>query len=154
MHARADCPLCTAASEAHPLLVAAQRHTVAFLGDNQGCRGWCVVVTRAHIEHLDHLAVETQAEIFAEAARVARAVRRVFPDTGAGSAPPRINYECLGNQVAHVHWHLVPRHADDPTPRLPVWGWGAEVLRGAMTEQERKDLAAKIRGEVARVPLV
>ncbi len=116
MHARADCPLCTAASEAHPLLVAAQRHTIAFLGDNQGCRGWCVVVTRAHIEHLDHLAVETQAEIFAEAARVARAVRRVFPDTGAGSARPASIMSASGTRWRTCTGTLCPATRTTPRP--------------------------------------
>jgi diadenosine tetraphosphate (Ap4A) HIT family hydrolase len=32
-----------------------------------------------------------------------------------------MNYELLGNQVPHIHWHLIPRLADDPEPRWPVW---------------------------------
>jgi len=32
-----------------------------------------------------------------------------------------MNYELLGNQIAHIHWHLIPRRADDPAPRQPVW---------------------------------
>ena len=27
----------------------------------------------------------------------------------------------LGNQLPHIHWHLIPRAADDPIPRDPVW---------------------------------
>lgn len=48
-------------------------------------------------------------------------------DEGAGpvravpSGPIRINYECLGNVVAHVHWHLIPRRASDPDPGATVW---------------------------------
>jgi diadenosine tetraphosphate (Ap4A) HIT family hydrolase len=33
----------------------------------------------------------------------------------------KINYELLGNQLPHIHWHLIPRLADDPTPLEPVW---------------------------------
>jgi diadenosine tetraphosphate (Ap4A) HIT family hydrolase len=33
----------------------------------------------------------------------------------------KMNYELLGNQVPHIHWHLVPRLAGDPEPRWPVW---------------------------------
>jgi diadenosine tetraphosphate (Ap4A) HIT family hydrolase len=32
-----------------------------------------------------------------------------------------MNYELLGNQVPHIHWHLIPRLATDPDPRWPVW---------------------------------
>ena len=32
-----------------------------------------------------------------------------------------MNYEALGNTSAHLHWHLIPRHVDDPRPGGPVW---------------------------------
>jgi diadenosine tetraphosphate (Ap4A) HIT family hydrolase len=45
---------------------------------------------------------------------VAEALARVY-------RPVKMNYELLGNQVAHIHWHLIPRLAGDPEPRWPVW---------------------------------
>ena len=30
------------------------------------------------------------------------------------SRPHKLNYELLGNQVPHLHWHLFPRSPDDP----------------------------------------
>jgi diadenosine tetraphosphate (Ap4A) HIT family hydrolase len=35
--------------------------------------------------------------------------------------PHKLNYELLGNQVPHLHWHLFPRSADDPDRLRPVW---------------------------------
>jgi diadenosine tetraphosphate (Ap4A) HIT family hydrolase len=32
-----------------------------------------------------------------------------------------MNYELLGNQVPHIHWHLVPRLPADPDLRSPIW---------------------------------
>jgi diadenosine tetraphosphate (Ap4A) HIT family hydrolase len=32
-----------------------------------------------------------------------------------------MNYELLGNQVPHLHWHLFPRYRDDPNRLQPVW---------------------------------
>jgi diadenosine tetraphosphate (Ap4A) HIT family hydrolase len=32
-----------------------------------------------------------------------------------------LNYELLGNQVPHLHWHLFPRYRDDPEALKPVW---------------------------------
>jgi diadenosine tetraphosphate (Ap4A) HIT family hydrolase len=33
----------------------------------------------------------------------------------------KMNYELLGNQLPHIHWHIIPRLADDPAPLEPVW---------------------------------
>jgi diadenosine tetraphosphate (Ap4A) HIT family hydrolase len=33
----------------------------------------------------------------------------------------KINYELLGNQLPHIHWHVIPRLANDPAPLEPVW---------------------------------
>jgi diadenosine tetraphosphate (Ap4A) HIT family hydrolase len=35
--------------------------------------------------------------------------------------PHKLNYELLGNQVPHLHWHLFPRYANDPDRLRPVW---------------------------------
>ena len=147
------CPLCDRLKSPDPaplVRIAAFRQSTAFLNDQQGCAGWCVLVLNRHVEHLDELPEEAQVALFAEVSGVARAIRAVHATTGAGGGPPRINYECLGNQTAHVHWHVIPRHADDPEPRKPVWGWPEERLAGSMTRAERVALAAKIRGALPR----
>jgi diadenosine tetraphosphate (Ap4A) HIT family hydrolase len=33
----------------------------------------------------------------------------------------KMNCALLGNLVPHLHWHLIPRHADDPNPRGAIW---------------------------------
>jgi len=35
--------------------------------------------------------------------------------------PHKLNYELLGNQVRHLHWHLFPRYLDDPDRLRAVW---------------------------------
>ncbi len=140
------CPLCERVRAAefgdHELVIAQSEYSLVVLGDNQDCAGWCVVILKEHREHMAELAIGQQERIFADVARVAAGIRGVF-------GPVRINYECLGNQVPHVHWHVIPRHADDREPSSPVWGWPAEVLRGAMTDAARVELVGKLRKAMA-----
>ena len=35
--------------------------------------------------------------------------------------PDKINLASLGNVVPHLHWHVIPRFADDPHFPNPVW---------------------------------
>ena len=132
-----------------PWLIAELEQSFVVLSGNQALPGWCVLQLKDHVEHLAELPLDTQERIFGEVARVAAAIRGVFPDSGKGGGPPRINYGCLGNQVAHVHWHVVPRHADDPDPLSAVWHWPAEKLRGAMTDVERLRLCDRLRVQLA-----
>lgn len=143
------CPICESIERlragTHDALVTELPRCFVVLGENQGCEGWCVLLLKEHVEHLDALPVDTQREVFGEVAQVARAIRAVFPTSGAAGGPPRINYECLGNVVPHVHWHVIPRHAGDPTPTAPVWGWAPERLRGTLDAPARAALIQRLR---------
>lgn len=141
-----ECPLCNVLERGsgHPGFLAELHEGVVLLGENQGCPGWCVLVLKEHVEHMAELSIPRQQRVFAEVAKVAAAVRAVFPTSGKGGGPVRINYECLGNLVGHIHWHIIPRHADDPEPTKAVWGWPEERLKGAMTEQERERLMVEL----------
>jgi diadenosine tetraphosphate (Ap4A) HIT family hydrolase len=35
--------------------------------------------------------------------------------------PTKVNLASLGNQVPHLHWHVIPRFADDAHFPDPVW---------------------------------
>lgn len=156
-HMSPGCPLCITAAQceqrSHPLHIATLTQCHVLLGENQGCEGWCVCVLREHAEHLDALTIERQQAIFAEVAVVSRAIREwslnILRSENSPSRPataPRINYECLGNVVPHIHWHVIPRHASiDPELRRPVWGWPQEQLLGTQTHDERVQVASDIR---------
>ena len=143
------CPICDTVAKirrgGHAALIAELSESYAVLGENQGCPGWCVLLLKEHAEHLAGLGAARQRSLWDDVARVAGAVRGVFATTGKAGGPPRINYECLGNMVPHIHWHLIPRHADDPEPAKPVWGWPEERLRGAMSPHARTALIERLR---------
>ena len=142
------CPLCTRLESRprRPRFVADLARSTVFLGERQNPRGWCVLVLKDHVEHMASLPVGVQSEIFGEVARVAAAIRTVFTASDPESPPLRINYECLGNQVAHVHWHVIPRHADDPDPRNTVWNWSRETIGPPPEKRSLIELAESLRG--------
>ena len=41
--------------------------------------------------------------------------------------PRVLNYEALGNAEPHLHWHIFPRHEDDPSPNTASWKVPREV---------------------------
>ena len=47
---------------------------------------------------------------------VAKAVAQVYEAR-------KINYELLGNQLPHIHWHVIPRLAGDPAPSNQCGGY-------------------------------
>lgn len=69
-------------------------------------------------------------------AEVGHAVVRAFE-------PRKLNYEALGNGTPHLHWHLIPRYANDPHPNGPVWENLAFLrqlwLDGALLDDEDRD---------------
>jgi diadenosine tetraphosphate (Ap4A) HIT family hydrolase len=87
---------------------------VAFLGPWQFYHGYCILVARTHATELSRLNDAERREHLDEMCLLARAIEETF-------RPSKLNYELLGNQVPHLHWHLFPRDAADPETRSPVW---------------------------------
>jgi diadenosine tetraphosphate (Ap4A) HIT family hydrolase len=88
--------------------------TTAYLFEDQYFAGWTVLVLNDHVTELFELSLDMRSALMEEVSRVAQTLSAVFSAT-------KINYELLGNQVPHIHWHLIPRLADDPFPLQPVW---------------------------------
>jgi diadenosine tetraphosphate (Ap4A) HIT family hydrolase len=86
----------------------------AYLHDDQFFPGWTVVVFKRHATELFHLSSTERLQLMEEVSLVAQLLAQVY-------AARKINYELLGNQLPHIHWHLIPRLTDDPAPLKPVW---------------------------------
>ena len=63
-------------------------------------------------------------------------------------APAKINLASLGNLVPHLHWHVVPRFADDSHFPQPAWG---PPQRAGTARPLPDDLTAALRGDLAAV---
>lgn len=89
-------------------------HSVALLGPWQYYQGYCILIARRHVTELSQLGHAERHAYFEEMCVLARAIEAAFK-------PRKMNYELLGNQVPHLHWHLFPRRSDDPDMLKPVW---------------------------------
>ena len=88
--------------------------TQAYLFDDQYFEGWTVLVLKQHATELFQLSTTDRGRLIEEVSAVAKALSTVYQAN-------KINYELLGNQLPHIHWHLIPRGARDPAPNEPVW---------------------------------
>jgi len=105
-------------------------HSVALLGPWQYYHGYCILVARRHATELSQLTVDERHGFFDEMCALAKAIESCFQ-------PRKLNYELLGNQVPHLHWHLFPRRSDDPDMLKPVW---SALDRAERDENERRRL--------------
>lgn len=109
-----DCPFCTiVAGEAPASVLHEDDACVAFLDIQPANPGHALVVPRAHAAGLSDLPEQTGGHLFEVGMRLADALRASSID------PEGINLfladgEAAGQEVFHVHLHVVPRYeADD-----------------------------------------
>ncbi len=76
---------------------------------------FCRVVWHAHVAEMTDLEDQDRTHLMA----VVWATERVLRDA---MQPAKINLASFGNMVPHVHWHVIPRFADDRHFPQSVWG--------------------------------
>ena len=118
-----------------------------YLPTNQTYRGQCVLVfDPRHVARVDEL---TQEEWRAMADDLFRAQRAVYDV----ARPDHMNIESLGNVVAHLHWHIIPRYKNDPRWGQPIWTTPLDDMidtrlpvaeRDALVLELRRALAARV----------
>ncbi len=149
----ADCIFCRRLAELETLpadeVVWRFPRSVAFLGAWQYFHGYCTLVSRTHATELHQLPDVERRGYLDEMCLLARAVE-------AYARPHKLNYELLGNQVPHLHWHIFPRSAQDPDTLKPVWlaleqaERDADVRRRYETgPRPRNAIAAGVREQLA-----
>jgi len=55
--------------------------------------------------------------------------------------PVKINVASLGNMVPHLHWHVIPRFADDAHFPNPVWTEAVRTTEAPILAARRAQLA-------------
>lgn len=143
-----DCLICNRIgmiqAGANPYVVAELPSGYVVIGDHQFFRGYTLLLSRWHQRELHELDWARRTSFLQDMALTAEAVCRAF-------SPRKLNYELLGNADEHMHWHLFPRHADDPKPTGPIWEIDTALTRSDAARPSPEDLAdlvARLRLEV------
>jgi diadenosine tetraphosphate (Ap4A) HIT family hydrolase len=142
----ADCPFCNKLSRLHELpgdeVVWQFVYSVALLGPWQYYQGYCILAARRHATEFSQLPDADRRAYFDEMCCLARAIEDCFH-------PHKLNYELLGNQVPHLHWHLFPRYRHDPDHLRPVW-LALDRSENDPVERERLSTGPAERIEIVR----
>lgn len=74
----------------------------------------CRVILNRHVKEMTDLPPDERAGFMRAVYAVETALRELLQ-------PDKVNLASLGNQVPHLHWHVIPRFADDAHFPDPVW---------------------------------
>ncbi len=118
MNADAACPLCTPQDEAVLWRNALLR---VILVNDPHYPGFCRVIVNRHVKEMTDLAPDERAQVMASVWTVESVLRDLL-------SPDKINLASLGNVVPHLHWHVIPRFADDR--QFPDAVWAASRREG------------------------
>ena len=125
-------------------LIAELPRSWLILGDAQFYRGYCVLFAKRHVTEMHLLPRGEAHELLDELIAVGKALERVVK-------PLKLNYECLGNQEPHVHWHVFPRYAEDAMRLAPVWLRPEAERKVSLEDADRRRLIDALRSDLIRV---
>ena len=136
------CPLCSP-SPAIDILWQDDFCRVVLLNDAD-YPAYCRVELLAHVKEMTDLAPENRARMMKVVFAVETAIREVIQ-------PEKINLASLGNKTPHLHWHIVPRFADDKHFPNSHWGEVTNSLRAnshVLSQASQQLLQDKIKAHI------
>ena len=101
----------------------------------QSHRGRCIVAYKDHVSELVDLTDDERNRFFADVARAAKALHKVF-------APDKINYSADGGGGCHLHFHLCPKYKDQTE-----WGtvFAMNPQKVYLSDEEYAEMIEKIK---------
>ena len=110
--------------------------------DDANYPGFCRVIWRDHVREMSDLSTDDRLLLNEAVFKVEQAVRETMQ-------PLKVNVASLGNVVPHLHWHVIPRYADDAHFPAPVW---AQAVRSTDPDilAARRALSNQLGAAIAR----
>lgn len=111
-----------------------------YLFREQSHKGRVIVASKRHVSEMIDLDRRERQAFMDDVAKVASALRTLFH-------PTKINYGAYGDTGCHLHFHLVPKYANDEFE----WGgtFAMDPKRTYLTDAEYADLVAAIKAELS-----
>ncbi|MBV6274112.1 HIT family protein [Alcaligenaceae bacterium CGII-47] len=129
----ASCPLCTPPGDE---LLWQNAYFRVIRVDGTPHPGFTRVIWQDHIAEMTQLSATERDGLMDIVYMVEQVQRRVL-------RPDKINLAALGNQVPHLHWHVIPRwHSDSHFPN-PIWCAADPAQITAWTAQ-RQEIEARL----------
>ncbi|MBC7453152.1 MAG: HIT family protein [Massilia sp.] len=104
--------------------------------------GFCRVIWHAHVKEISDLSDAERQALNDAVNQVELALRAVM-------APDKVNVASLGNVVPHLHWHVIPRFADDAHFPDPIWASAVRQTEAPMLVA-RRALLPQLSAEILR----
>lgn len=113
--------------------------------DEPGLPGFLRVVLNRHEREMTDLPAHERDRLMAVVFAVEAHVRLSLE-------PDKMNLASLGNMTPHLHWHVIPRFADDAHFPEPVWGTRQREADPVRLAERRQRLGALRAAIVAGLP--
>jgi len=115
------------------------------LADEPDWPGLVRIIWNEHVAELSDLSEPEAQALMAAVRQVERALRDTL-------APDKVNVAILGNQVPHLHVHIVPRWRDDLTFPGSIWSRPETGLSDNMSSSDRAAALARSQSTALRIP--
>lgn len=132
-------------------LIAEMRSGYAVLGATQHLPGYCLLLSRHRVEHLDDLPHDERIAFLFDLSLLGEAVR--IATSAHDPALRRINYEILGNSWPHLHGHVHARYEWEPANYRfqPVWRYPDRDQRQHRLDQRHEPLRIAITSALSTI---
>ena len=104
--------------------------------------GFCRVILNRHVKEMTDLDGEARQRLMQVVFAAEQALRELLQ-------PDKINLASLGNMTPHLHWHVIPRFADDR--HFPGSVWGETRRPGVPRAVDRDALRSSLRKQLLAV---
>ena len=148
IHPMSNCVLCKdALSPAEGELIWRGDDCRVILIHDPDLPGFCRVIWNRHVSEMSELTYGECDLLMNLVFAVERAIKSTME-------PFKINLASLGNQVPHLHWHVIPRYKDDAFFPNTAWSARARETPAAIIGERQKraaELPMAIRAAIAEL---